>query len=141
MGSWNFKKHYSGFSQLRICRHPPPSEVDHMTPSNLGPHNAQRMLVSRYRKSRHSCVQFVYNLSWFIYTRSKFHQVNRAYFAQQIYTLLWYIYFYFCYTLVVRCRRASGIKTIWCFWIAISRDYTTLPYLTIRHVQTVGNGW
>ena len=49
------------------------------------------------------------------------------------------IYFFHCpYTLLMRCGRVFGIKLIWWYWISVSRDYTTLPYLTIWHVQTIG---
>ena len=29
-------------------------------------------------------------------------------------------------------------NSFWWYWISISKDYTTLPYLTIRHDQTYG---
>ena len=32
----------------------------------------------------------------------------------------------------------SRIKPIWCHYISLSRDYTTLPYLMIKQAQTVG---
>ena len=47
-------------------------------------------------------------------------------------------FFYCRYALVMRCGRISGIKPIWWYLISISGDYTRLPYLTMRHVQTVG---
>jgi len=34
--------------------------------------------------------------------------------------------------------RVSGIKPSWWYWISVSRDYTTLPYLTISFAPTVG---
>ena len=47
--------------------------------------------------------------------------------------------FFFCpYTLVVRCGSVSGIKPIWWYCFSVSRDYSTLPYLTIWHAQSVG---
>ena len=49
-----------------------------------------------------------------------------------------YLFFYCPYTLVVRCGRVSGIQHISWYGISVSRDYITLPYLTIRHAQTVG---
>ena len=30
------------------------------------------------------------------------------------------------------------IQSSWLYWIYVSRDYTTLQYLTLRHAQTVG---
>ena len=39
---------------------------------------------------------------------------------------------------MIRCRRVSGIKSILRNWISVSRDRTTLPYLTISHAQTIG---
>ena len=47
-------------------------------------------------------------------------------------------FFYCPYTLVMRCRRVSGIEPIWSYWISVSIDYTTLLYLMIWHTQTVG---
>ena len=35
-------------------------------------------------------------------------------------------------------RPWSGIKPIWWYSITVLRDYSTLPYLTIWHAQTVG---
>ena len=42
------------------------------------------------------------------------------------------------YTLILSCGRVSGIKPIQWHCISVSGDYTTLPYLTVRHAQTVG---
>ena len=48
-------------------------------------------------------------------------------------------FFFYCpYTLVMRCGRVSRIEIIWWYWISVSSDYTTLPYLTIWHAQTIG---
>ena len=58
-----------------------------------------------------------------------------VYFFSYVYT------FFLPYTLVVSCVRVSGNKPLQCCWISISRAYTTIPYLTIRHAQTVGVKW
>ena len=47
------------------------------------------------------------------------------------------IFFHCPYTLVVRSGRVSWFKPIWWYWISVSRKYTTLPYFTIWHAQTV----
>ena len=50
----------------------------------------------------------------------------------------WVFHFSYCpCTLVMKCGKISGIKSIWWYWISVQRDYTTLPYLTIWHAQTV----
>ena len=48
-------------------------------------------------------------------------------------------FFVYCpYTLLMRCGRVSGNKRIWLCWISVRRVYTTLPYLTLWHAETVG---